>query len=327
MDNSHSSADVAAMDDVYRIAMERGKEVETRLRSEMEAVRVDAEARGILKTLAYQDAQNQMIRAAVFYRVHQAKTYKSLGLTWAQFCEANGTPVETVRDWLRSLRPVFEAFSAKTAEICGYEPRKIKYLGEAFSAKTAENSNGDIIYKGERFSFTSEGRDDFQALLDRIEEDAKREAENHTAAIKAKERLLASKEDVITKQEREITRLSQTVDFGDMTPEEIDAIQMLQKFQTEFQLMVSAVKKKIHYKTAPVSALRHLYFLYLFIGKIACDERLDMNEHWSDAAEVPWEIMEDELPPPDVMVDNLPLTRGMGKAYRQVAARRANKGQ
>jgi hypothetical protein len=44
-----------------------------------------------------------------------------------------------------------------------------------------------------------------------------------------------------------------------------------------------------------------------------------LHEAYANAEECPWEINEMELPPTDVMIDNLPMTAGKGMGAKVVA--------
>jgi hypothetical protein len=54
------------------------------------------------------------------------------------------------------------------------------------------------------------------------------------------------------------------------------------------------------------------------MSKVTAEERLILHEEYKEAEDVPWEISEMELPPTDVMIDNLPMTAGKGLGKKVV---------
>jgi hypothetical protein len=137
----------------------------------------------------------------------------------------------------------------------------------------------------------------------------------------------ADKQKMINSYSKEIAQLKRTMPKSELTEEEQEGVDMLIQLQKDFLTAISDIKKKIQPNKAPNVVLRQLYFLYIFISKVAMEERMDLNEAYKDADEVPWEISEMELPPTDVMIDNLPMTagKGMGKKVVEKMEERKNK--
>jgi hypothetical protein len=195
------------------------------------------------------------------------------------------------------------------------------------SATVAENA---ITYNGETIPVDAEHADEIQSLLETLEENHKKEKEEADTTIRTKERLLKAKEDTINKMERELKRLERTVPKSELTDEEQDAVNLLMQIQKDFLASFSDIKKKIDPAGAPEVALRQWYYLLLFMQKITMEERISLQQYFDSAEMGPEEITEEELPPADVLVDNLPLTAGKGlgkKVAEKIEERQAKKGK
>lgn len=279
------------------------------------------EMSGKIKAVAFFESQTRLMKLLYLKQVKDAKTYREkFEMTWEQFCEHVGEDRRRVDEDLMDLKPFKADWLTKFVNGFGVEINKVKYLGEAISANSAKIQDNAIVYDGEVIPLSPEHRDDIQALLERLEESYTAQIEDKAANLKTKDRLIAAKEDVIKKQEKELHRLekavNKTLDLSDLSEEEQEAVELLAGVQGEFVKAISTIKQKISYQSAPEVALRQLYFLFIFISKVAMEERMSLHELYKDADEVPWEIVEEELPATDVLVDNLPLTKGMGKAYK-----------
>jgi hypothetical protein len=135
---------------------------------------------------------------------------------------------------------------------------------------------------------------------------------------------------MINSYTKEIARLKRTVPKAELTEEEQEGVDLLIQCQKDFLTSISDIKKKIEPHKAPDVVLKQLYYLYIFIAKEVMDERMALHEAYANAEAVPWEITEEELPPVDQMVDNTPMTAGMGMGKKVVAKleeRKAKKGK
>lgn len=304
-------SEAAESQERMKLALEKNADQTQREREE--AIANIHEMAGKIKGSHFFKTQSEFFNLLMLKQVKDSKEYRErFGMTWEQFCEYCGLKRRTVDLQLEDLEPFRQEFLATFANFSGVTFSKIKYLGMEISAKNAEIAENAITYNGETIPLDAEHRDDIQALLETLEESHKKEKEEAAAAIKTKERLLKAKEDVIGKMERELSRLEKSVPKSTLTPEEQDAVNLLVRIQTDFIAGLSDIKKKIEPGKAPEIALRQLYFLYIFISKVAMEERLALQDFYANAEEVPWEITEMELPPTEVLIDNAPLTAGKG---------------
>jgi hypothetical protein len=169
------------------------------------------------------------------YRIKQGKEYRKGGMTWDAFCEARGLARRTVDLMLEDMRPVFESFSAKIADFCGMPFSKIRQLGKTISANLAEINNGCLIYGDESIPLTPEYRDDIQALIERIGEEARDKIEESEAQLSAKDKVLKSKQGLLNKQERELKKYERQAAAKGLTPDEDAFLQLIFNKKTSFE--------------------------------------------------------------------------------------------
>ena len=278
------------------------------------------EMAGKIKATNFQTAQSNFFRLLMLKQVKDSKEYRDrFDMSWEKFCEHVGVNRRWVDEQLADLKPFKVEFLEAFLRFSGTPINKIKYLCESIAEGTSGITENSIIYKGEIIPIDADHQDDIKGLFETLEENHKKEKDDADTTIRTKERLLKSKEDTINKMERELKRLEKTVDKSELTEEEQDACNLLAQVQLEFLSRLSDIKKKIEPHKAPDIALRQLYYLLIFFSKIAMEERLALQEHYAQADEVPWEITEMEIPPTDVLIDNLPMTAGKGMGAKVVA--------
>ena len=310
--------DIKVAEELVKIGREQAEGEVASLKSKLEAAPWIYEMLGKVKTLAFTEAQTKFFKLVLLKQVKDEKLYREkFGMTWAKFCEMVGLSYRTIDDQLADLKPFKAEFLTNFVNFSGFDFRKIKYLGDPKLTDSVNFTDNTIIYNGETIPVTPEHADEIQALLEKLEEDHKKQLEDKDAALRAQKRISESKEDVIKKLERDIKRLEKTVEVSDLPPEEQEQIELLKELQRSIQNLLYTVRQKIDFQKSSKEVLRQLYFLYIFGSKLFMEERMALNDIYADADEVPWEIMENELPPDHVMIDNLPLTKGMGKAYKE----------
>lgn len=289
------------------------------------------EMAGKVKATNFFKTQAEFFNLLMLKKVKDSKEYRErFGMTWEKFCEHVGVERRTIDRHLEELEPFRQEFLDTFANFSGVTISKIKYLGMAVDQKMATVSENAIVYNGETIPVDVEHRDEIQALLETLEENHKKEKAEAAETIKTKERLLRDKDKVMDKQARDIARLEKTVDKSELTEEEQDAVNLLAQVQLEFLGRLSDIKKQIKPHEAPEIALRQYYYLLIFISKVAMEERLNLQTHYEGAEEVPWEITEMEIPPQDVLIDNLPMTAGKGlgaKVKAKMEERKAKSGK
>ncbi|OPY17087.1 MAG: hypothetical protein A4E74_01530 [Syntrophus sp. PtaB.Bin075] len=313
-EQKRTDADVEAAKEIYEIARSEANTEIAKLKEEVAAAKDDGFMLGIIKgNKAHRDYSN-FLDAVVLYRAHKTKNYKKQGLTWEKFCEAAGYERRTADNIVKDIAPVFEAFSENLPLLSGISLNEIRWLGKSKTEIFPVFENGHYFFGEEKIPFTPE---DVAAYVKQQKESHKQEIEEKDATIRTKERLISAKEAVITKMERELARLEKTVQKTDLTEEEQDAVNLLQEVQRDFIQWIADIKRKIKPGQAPEIALRQLYFLYIFMSKVCMEERLDLHEFYQHAEDVPWEITEMEIPSAEILIDNTPLTAGMGRAYKE----------
>jgi hypothetical protein len=312
-----SIPEVEASKEIYAIARREADTEITKLKEDIKAGRDDGFAIGAIKTNKAHRDYCDFLDALVLYRAHKDKNYKKTGLSWEKFCEATGYERTKAERIIKDIEPVFEIFSGNMPVFSGVSLSDIRWLGKNKTGTFAGfDEDGNLVIDGKKIPATTE---DIIAYINNEQEIHKQEKEETTATLRTKERLLKDKETTINKMEKEIMRLEKRADKTDLTEEEQDACNLLYQVQVDIMSWFSDIKKKIQPHKAPEIALRQYYYLLIFFSKLAMEERLILHEEYKEAEDVPWEISEMELPPTDVMIDNLPMTAGKGLGKKVVA--------
>lgn len=289
------------------------KNTETAQREKEEAIANVYEMAGKIKATNFQKSQSDFFRLLMLKQVKDSKEYRGrFGMTWEKFCEHVGVNKRWIDEQLTDLKPFKAEFLEAFLQFSGVPVSKIKYLAESVLEGTSKISDDAIVYNGETIPLDAEHKDDIQAILETLKEDHKKKTEELEATLSATKKVNAAKEKVINTLERDLKRLEKKVDLSDLTDEEQDAINLLNRVQMDFMMGMSDIKKAIKPHEAPAIALRSYYFLLLFINKYCTDEREALNETYREAEECPWEIMDQEIPDSAVVVDNLPCFAGQG---------------
>lgn len=326
--SNKSIAEVEASKEIYAIARQQADTEITRLKGEIQAGRDDGFAIGSIKTNKAHRDYCDFLDALVLYRAHKDKTYKKTGLTWVQFCEEADYARATADRLIHEIEPVFEKFSLNLSVFSGVGINDIRWLGKNKPSNLSGfDEDGNLLIDGEKIPGTGE---DITAYIKHLRETHVQERDDLKASISAKEKVLISKEKVMNDQEREIARLKKTVPKSELTEEEQDAVNLLVQVQKDFLAMFSDIKKKIDPKNAPEIAIRQWYYLVIFMQQVTMEERISLQKHYEPAVTGPYEILEEELPPQDVMIDNLPMSAGKGmgkKVAEKIEERKAKNGK
>jgi hypothetical protein len=157
-------------------------------------------------------------------------------MTWEQFCEHVGISRRWIDEQLADLKPFKMEFLEGFLQFFEVPISKIKYLGEAISGGTpeVEISERGITYRGETIPWGKEHSDDFQALLEQLEEEHKAQLEEKDANLRTKDRLLKDKENVIRKQARDLSKYERSAQEKGLTPEEDAFLQQMENLRTAF---------------------------------------------------------------------------------------------
>ena len=175
-----ADADVMAAEEIY----DAGRRDLEKVMTSMGSVRDEAEAMGILKTLQYQDAHNEMMRYAVLYKVKQTKEYKNGGMTWDEFCEKNGESSRNVNRILKDMRPIYDKFSDKASCLVNIPLSKIRYLGRTVSDNVTDFEGDDLVVDGRKIPLTPENKDEVEAVIESLRDAQKEEKKRLNSEIR-----------------------------------------------------------------------------------------------------------------------------------------------
>ena len=223
--------DVRAAEELMNIGREQAEGELAQVRAHLEVVGDEREAVGILKKIRADRAYNDLIEAVVLYKVKKSKDYRKAGLTWIQFCDANGFPQTTADLIIRDVRPIFEGFSANLADLVGLKLNEIRVLGSAVSANLAEIQGNRLLFDGEAIPFEPEA---VQAVIEKLQDDLKTEKEDKKASLSAKDKVLKAKEDLLNKQERQLQKFDKEAKAKGLSLDEDAFVQRMGNLRTGF---------------------------------------------------------------------------------------------
>ncbi|MFZ4857949.1 MAG: hypothetical protein ACOYL3_16285 [Desulfuromonadaceae bacterium] len=234
-----------ASKEIYALAQADSETKLTVMREEIEALKQESFGMGALHAIEANIAYNEFLKAVTLLRIKKEKDYRKGGMTWDAFCEARGLVSRTVDRMLEDFAPVFNSFSANLSDFTGMPFSKIRMLGKHISDNLSEIKDNCLIYGDESIPLTPEYRDDIQALIERIGEEAKEKIEDLEATVSAKEKVLKSKGDVITKMERALKKYEKEAAVMGITPEEDAYIQQINGLKMGFDGYLLRLEKNI----------------------------------------------------------------------------------
>lgn len=166
---------VAAMEDAADITAREANVKLEKMQNEIEAIREESRALGVLQKINYDNAHNELLKYVTLYHVKQNKEYKKGGMTWDQFCEATGEQRRTVENKLKDIRPFVEAFSENFSGLAKVPFNKIRLLGRTVSENFSEIKNGNLIIDDTQIALTPDNKDEIEAAIDTLIETHKKE--------------------------------------------------------------------------------------------------------------------------------------------------------
>lgn len=220
--------------ETYKVAKETFDRQIEDMKVDLEVARQESFALGAIKAFDINISQNEFLKIMALYRIKQAKDYRAVGMTWAEFCDMAGVPVRTADIMISEAKPLFESFSANAADLCGMPFNKIRQLGKSISAGSAEIKDNCLVYGDESIPLTPEYRDDVQALIERIGEEAKAIKEEAEAQVAAKDKVLKGKQELLNKQERQLRKYEKDAAAKGLTVEEDAFLQMIDNLKMSF---------------------------------------------------------------------------------------------
>lgn len=203
-----SDPEVAAANEIYKVAREHADEEMAKLKEEIEGIRIESQAMGILKKIEYDQAHNELLKTVALLKLRESKEYKKGGLTWEQFCtEVLGEPKRTIDERIADVRPLLDDFGRIFAQIAGMPFSKIRLLGRSIGRESAQIEDGTLLIDGEKIPLTPEHKDEIEAAIDALRDSHKKEVEEKDADIRAKNRVITGKEKKIQDLSRDLAKL------------------------------------------------------------------------------------------------------------------------
>jgi len=192
-----------AMKGMYELGKTQGDLEVKKLESEIDAIREESYAKGILDKIKHDEKCNEMLKWAVLYRVKQNKEYKKGGMTWEEFCKKVFDEPDkkdlgrNVNRNLKDIGPIVDAFSDKLSDLAGVPFNEIRYLGRSISDKLSDFDGEAIIYEGRKVPITRENAEDIRALVKSMRDSHRQEKEKLESKI---DRLEKSKNQIINEE-------------------------------------------------------------------------------------------------------------------------------
>jgi hypothetical protein len=170
---------LVAAQQIYQVAMGRAEQDVARMKEELEGVRLEAQAMGVLKKIEYDQAHNELLKYVVLYRLREGKEYKKGGLNWEQFCvEILGETSRSVNLKIADIRPLAEHFGKLFSQLAGMPFNKIRLLGNEIGKNISQIEDGALVIDGARIALTAENLPEVEAAIEAM-------VENHQAEKKA----------------------------------------------------------------------------------------------------------------------------------------------
>ncbi len=284
------NAEIEAANEIYGAAQKHANIEINKMKDEMDGVRDESKAVGVLQKIAYDDAHNKLLKYATLHQIKKSKSYKKGGLSWAEFCPAVvGEDCRSVDRILEDMKTVYDAFSDKLYNFLGLPFNKIRYLGRAKTATLSDFKDGCLIFDGEKIPITPENTEEIEAAIDTIKESHKKQIEESKTTIKVKDRMLGEKERVIQKQEKELSKFIKEIKERDYKPGEEDFIkQMENKQMTITGLFLELDIERLPEDATPLMVSKYISVLSYF--KRIAHTYLDMAlEGHAQPDDIKWE--------------------------------------
>lgn len=229
-----TDAQVEASKQIYDIARQEADVEIARLKSEIAAIREEGRIEGYLAKVEYDISHNKFLRLLALYKMKQSKDYKKGGQTWEEFCESHGYPQRTADRLLEELRPIFEQFSCQLADFFGIGFNKIRLLGRAINGQMAEIKDGCLIYDDQIIPLDPDHKDEIEAVIDQIKDEAEKAKKEKSLEVKAKDRVLQDKEKTIQKLHKNLEKLEGQAREKGLTPTEEGFLKKIDFLRTGF---------------------------------------------------------------------------------------------
>jgi hypothetical protein len=229
-----TDAQFKAADEIYEVAKRQSAAEVERLKEEMVLVRQEASLEGYLAKVEYDISHNEFLRLMALYKMRQTKEYRKHGQTWEEFCDAHGYPRRTAEQLLNELRPIFEQFSGKLAGFFGISFNKIRLLGRSIAAESAGFKDGCLVYDDQIIPLDPEHKDEIEAVIDQIKEEAEKAKKDKALEVKAKDRVLQDKEKAIQKLHKNLEKLEGQAREKGLTPAEEGFLKKIDFLRTGF---------------------------------------------------------------------------------------------
>jgi hypothetical protein len=190
------------------------------------------ETAGVLKALNFVGKVVTVTSLVQLDTVKKTKGYRGIG-TWDEFCNYVGLDRHSIDQQLLSLHTFGEDFLVTVTNFgIGYRDlRKLRKLADEGSITVTGTT---IEIAGELIPLDPAHKDDLQEAIERVLDEKADALEDALATVTAKDRVLHSKDAVITKQEKELRKLSREAEARGLLPTEDAFLQRMENLHIGF---------------------------------------------------------------------------------------------
>jgi len=298
---------IAEADRLYNAARADADEEIKKLKEKLSLSPWIFEMAGKIKSMVFTESQAKFLKILFLKRVKERKEYREVyGLDWVSFCAEVGINYKTADRWLEEFDPLPLEFSDKLSEISGCDLNKIKHLSRSISDKVSEITEEGVTICGEMIPWGREHKEEFTALLEKLEETYKKQIEEKTAQLRTKERLLESKDQLIHRQEKTISKYERNAGDKGLTLEEDAFLQKVENLRIGFDGYMLSLDpdrvEEVRRENNPTSRMIAAYIAAIEYMKMQiCAARDTAVDYYADPSLLPdegWQPPEEARKPP-----------------------------
>lgn len=251
-----SKADVVAMDEVYKTAREQADREMSKLKDEIEGQKAEQFILGALSKIDYDNAHNKLLRYALLYQYKQSKEYLKGGKSWEEFLDLIGEERRTVYNIFNDLSPLFDEFQGNFSRLSGVPFNKVRYLGKSVRENFSRIDGNCLVFDNEKIPVDADHTDQIEAAIDGMKQAHRAALAEQESTIKAKDRILEKKEQVVTNLEHDVHKLNDQIKSMKWADGEKEFLAQLGRLQTEISTYLFRLDPETIFSEIPITTAR-----------------------------------------------------------------------
>ena len=190
---------------------------------------------GKIKAMNFNRSQAEFMTLIFLKRLKESKGYKEdLGMTWQQVCDMVGISRAGVDNKLADMKPFKDEFLLFSSNFLGFDYNKIKYLAESERSGIAKIEQKSLVYNGHKIPLTEDHIEDIQNILDQIQMDLQKRAEEAEEEIRKTKRKLRDSDSEVSKLQKENDAFKGKARSKDLSPEEDGFLTQMEQLRIQF---------------------------------------------------------------------------------------------